>query len=138
MYLFRQTRRRRAWREAAVRGGGGWVWGHAPPGKFRTLCGAFRGIVLLAVQRRYNAACHTHKIHTTCANAAFHGSAQISIPTKIDVAPLTSLPCFILTMVRRTRVYVRRGRGQTHRAHARCYYRRSMHARRGPGAVVCQ
>ena len=46
--------------------------------KFRTLCGAFLGIlgvVLLAVQRRYNAAGHTHKIRTTFPYAVFHGSA---------------------------------------------------------------
>ena len=53
--------------------------------KFRTLCGTFWGILgvfLLAVQQRYNAAEHTHKIRTTCAYAAFHGSAQISIRDK--------------------------------------------------------
>ena len=51
----------------------------------------------------YNTASHMHKIRTTCAYAAFRGSAQTSA-TKID-APRRSR--HYLTAVGRTRVYIR-------------------------------
>ena len=69
------------------------------------LRGAFLGIlgvVLLAVQRRYNAAGHTHKICTKYAYAAFNGYLSI---TKIDVAPLHAFIVVFCTIIGITKVH---------------------------------